>query len=173
MTEPWRRSLRAGRSAVPLAACLALLPLGAAAQSAAYFSPTFAASEGSPYSEVYARAFGAGGPPPAAPAPPLVTAAPAPDTGVAPDGGVIPDGGVVYVIEGGRLLTVDAADYARGSATALATAPLPDSGPTPGAPAAAIPGIADRLYGTAPQETAAGSKAPAPGTPIRLVPPPN
>ncbi len=174
MSGLWERSVGAVFAAVQLATCPLLLPSGAAAQSAAYFSPTFAASEGSPYSDIYARAFGAGGPPSAAhpaPAAPLVTAAP--PVATPPDTGVVPDTGVIYVIEGGRLLTVDARDYARGSATALSTAPLPDSGPAPGAPAAALPGIADRLYGAPPLETAAGSGTPAPGAPIRLVPPPN
>ena len=149
----WERPLGAVFAAIQLAACPLLLPSGAVAQSAAYFSPTFAASEGSPYSDVYARAFGAGAPP--------------------ADTGVVPDTGVVYIIEGGRLLTLDARDYASGSATALTTTPLPASGPAPGAPAAALSGIADRLYGAPPLETAAGSGAPAAGAPIRLVPPPN
>lgn len=69
----------------------------ASAQEAAYFTPTYAASRGSPYSEVYARTFGA---------PPLETAAPP-----AADG---PGAAAVYVIEDGRLLTYSAEDYARG-----------------------------------------------------------
>src|SRR3546814_4471407 len=63
-----------GRSGL-LFYCLlsALLAAGnAAAQDAAYFSPTFAASRGSPYSEVYAATFGAR----TVGAPPLETAAP-------------------------------------------------------------------------------------------------
>lgn len=88
-----------------------LLAAGAtAAQDAAYFSPIYAASQGSPYSEVYARTFGG---------PPLETAAPAPAASVAPAPSV------VYVIEGGRLLTYSAENYLSGG-DALAGAPLPD-----------------------------------------------
>src|SRR3546814_14822594 len=66
-----------GRSGL-LFYCLlsALLAAGnAAAQDAAYFSPTFAASRGSPYREVYAATFVArtvGAPPPEPAHPPVV-----------------------------------------------------------------------------------------------------
>lgn len=136
----------------------------AQAQNASYFSPTYAASQGSPYSSVYAKTFGAGGPPPPAtpepaprPAPqPLVTSA-GPQTSGEDD--------VVYVIENGRLLTYRAEDYARGKGQAVAGTAVP---PAPAgrvaAPAAELPSITGRLYGAAPLETA------APDAPIRLVP---
>lgn len=76
----------------------------ALAQDAAYFTPTYAASRGSPYSEVYARAFGA---------PPLETAAPPAE--------VASPAGVVYVIENGRLLTYSAEDYAHGGPASAGT----------------------------------------------------
>src|SRR3546814_18305485 len=104
-----------GRSGL-LFYCLlsALLAAGnAAAQDAAYFSPTFAASRGSPYSEVYAATFGAR----TVGAPPLETAAP---TVVVPT--------LVYVIQDGRLLTYSAGDYGRGG-EALTTTALPASLP--------------------------------------------
>jgi hypothetical protein len=103
---------------------------GAAAQDAAYFSPTYAASRGSPYSEVYARTFGA---------PPLETAAAPPAAAQAPASGL----GVVYIIEGGRLLTYSAGDYASGGGQALAGTALPT------APAGG------RLYGAMPPQPAA------------------
>ncbi|HMA15383.1 MAG TPA: hypothetical protein VKP12_11390 [Kiloniellaceae bacterium] len=100
-------------STSPLGPCLAAVALvcgftaggAAAAQDAAYFTPTYAASRGSPYSEVYARTFGAA---------PLETAAPP----------AASDAGAVYVIEDGRLLTYSAEDYARGG-PASAGAALP------------------------------------------------
>ncbi|MEO3429068.1 hypothetical protein AAFN88_09445 [Pelagibius sp. CAU 1746] len=170
-------------AAVPLAAVLAAaITAGAgtaAAQDARHFSPTYAASEGSPYSSVYARTFGAGGPPPAAPAAPLITSA-APSTPVSPaappgrgpeDGAVsAPGNDVVYVIEGGRLLTYRAADYARGrGAVAGAAIPPAVTGSAGAAPATELSGIAGRLYRPsppAPLATGAG-----PGGPIRLIPP--
>jgi len=131
----------------------------AAAQSAAYFSPTYAASEGSPYSEVYARAFGAGGPPLETSAPPAAT-----------PGAVVP-GAVVYVIEGGRVLTYNAEDYASGGA-ALARSALPSPGSGTLNPEVRVPTIADRLYDTpAPSpvlETAAGPQDGA--GPVPLLP---
>jgi len=107
---------------------------GAAAQDAAYFSPTYAASRGSPYSEVYARTFGA---------PLLETAAAPPAAAEIPASGpgVVP--GVVYVIEDGRLLTYSAGDYASGGGQALAGTALPT------APAGG------RLYGAMPPQPAA------------------
>ena len=133
----------------------------AAAQSAAYFSPTYAASEGSPYSEVYARAFGAGGPPleTSAPRPTLQLRPPPASPGVAP--------GVVYVIEDGRLLTYSAESYATGG-QALARSSLPPAGPGGPAPEVRVPTIADRLYETPALETAAGSGRQ--GMPIPLLP---
>ena len=106
--------------------CSLLLAGSAAAQDAAHFGPTYAASRGSPYSEVYARTFGA----------PLETAAPPPAAPGAP--------AVVYVIEDGRLLTYSAGDYASGGGQALAGTALP-AAPTGG-----------RLYGAIPPEPAAG-----------------
>ena len=103
---------------------------GAAAQDAAYFSPTYAASRGSPYSEVYARTFGA---------PPLETAAAPP----AAAGTAATGPAVVYVIEDGRLLTYSAGDYASGGGQALAGTALPT------APAGG------RLYGAMPPQPAA------------------
>jgi len=133
-----RRLLAAGGLLWPL-----LAAAGAAAQDAAYFSPTYAASRGSPYSEVYARTFGA---------PPLETAAPAPaGTGASGAAGAAPAPTVVYVIEGGRLLTYRAEDYAGGGA-AVAGTPLP----------AAAPG--GRLYGAVPPASA--------GAPVPLQPDP-
>jgi len=141
----------------------AFLPDGVAAQPAPYFSSTYAASEGSPYKEVYGRTFGAGAPletaaPPAAPpADPPTDPPPLPE--VAPE--------VVYVIEDGRLLTYSAADYAKGEGRARSLSPLPaDSSPL-GRPAVSLPSVADHLYGAPPAETAAGPAA----VPIRLVPP--
>ena len=136
------------------------LSTAAEAQSAAYFSPTYAASDGSPYSSVYARTFGTGGPPvPATPAPaPLVTSAGPPASASAVEGDV------VYVIEKGRLLTYRAADYARGGqALAGAAVPPAASGSAAATPQADLSSIADRLYGAPPLDTAAG--------PIQLVPP--
>lgn len=122
----------------------------AAAQSAAYFSPTYAASQGSPYSEVYARTFGSGGPPLETSAPPPAV----PETGPAS----APEA-TVYVIEGGRVLTYSAEDYASGG-TALARSALPSAGGGAIAPEVRVPTVADRLYDTpspAPAlETAAG-----------------
>ncbi len=137
------------------------LSTAAEAQSAAYFSPTYAASDGSPYSSVYARTFGTGGPPAATPAPtppPLVTSAGPPASASAAEGDV------VYVIEKGRLLTYRAADYARGGqALAGVTVPPAASGSAAATPAADLSSIADRLYGGPPLDTAAG--------PIQLIPP--
>ncbi|WP_193369950.1 hypothetical protein [Pelagibius marinus] len=154
----------------------------AAAQDASYFSPTYAASDGSPYSSVYARTFGAGGPPPpasraAAPPPetaPLVTGAgrPLPATPAVPaDSG--PDGSVVYVIEDGRLLSYRAEDYARGrGAFAGAAVPPAVTGSAAATPPADLSSITSRLYGASPLDTGAGPAAPSrPGAPIQLVPP--
>jgi hypothetical protein len=150
----------------------------AAAQDASYFSPTYAASDGSPYSSVYARTFGAGGPPPAeAPAQaPLVTGAgpSVPATPAAPaDSG--PDSSVVYVIEDGRLLTYRAEDYARGrGAVAGAAVPPAVTGSAGSTPPADLSSITNRLYGTPPLPTAAGPASAAdPAAPIQLVPPQN
>lgn len=85
-----------------------LCGLGAAeatpAQDAAYFTPTYAASRGSPYREAYARSFGA----------PLETAAP-PATAAEPPG-------IVYVIEDGQLLTYSPGNYASGGPASSRTA---------------------------------------------------
>ncbi|MEQ8356421.1 MAG: hypothetical protein RH942_12840 [Kiloniellaceae bacterium] len=166
-----------------LAATIAVLPAGVtalfcadqvAAQSAPYFSSTYAASDGSPYSEVYARTFGAGGQPAGKAAvatatptlvplgPPLVTSAPpAPsDTG-----------NVVYVIENGRLLTYSGQDYARGGGEALEQTLLAPAGGGPATPRAELPSIANRLYGSPPLETAAGAAVGT--TPIPLYLPQN
>lgn len=160
------------RSRYPAVACaavvlaMACLARPAAAQNAATFSPTYAASEGSPYRDVYARTFGAGGPP-AEGTPPLVTGAspPAPAADSAGD--------VVYVIEDGRLLTYRAEDYARGG-PALSGAALPAAaGDAAARPRAELSSITNRLYGAPPpQTTGAGPAAPSrPGSPIQLVPP--
>jgi len=140
----------------------------AAAQDAAYFSPTYAASHGSPYSEVYARTFGAEGG-----APPMETAAPPPPARSAPSVPILPPFApppVVYVIEDNRLLTYDAEDYARGTGAALSGVALPGNGSAPGGPApeVRVPTIADRLYAPPPLETAAG--AASGGAPVPLVP---
>lgn len=116
---------RRHRALAAVLCCALPAASSAAAQDAAYFSPTFAASHGSPYSEIYARTFGA---------PPLETAAPAP--AAAPADAPAPS--VVYVIENDRLLTYSATDFARGGAQALAGAALPT------APAGG------RLYGAIP-----------------------
>ena len=151
-----------------LAAAVAILPCGADAQDAAVFTPTFAASQGSPYSEVYARAFGTTGSPAAAVGaagpPPLETAAAPPAQEGAP--GVVPGGvpgvapGVVYVIEGGRLLTYEAADYPAGAAVGQAPLPPAETAYIGAAPDVQVPTIADRLY----------SRPPA-AAPIPLLPP--
>jgi hypothetical protein len=123
----------------------------AAAQDAAHFSPTYAASQGSPYSEIYARTFGtprktaAGGAP-------LETAAGTPAAAAKSAGDPVAAPKVVYIIEGGRLLTYSAADYGRGVGEALAAAELP-TGPAGG-----------RLHGAIPPEPAAD------GQPIPLLP---
>ena len=144
----------------------------ALAQDARYFSPKYAASDGSPYSDVYARAFGAGGPAagqaaPGAPEPwdpPLITAAP-------PPGPPPAESEVVYVIEDGQLSTYSSDDYARGSGAALSQVPLPTAADAPVASGLELPSIADRLYGAPPLETAADKIGGAPGTPVRLIPP--
>ncbi|MGF1592193.1 MAG: hypothetical protein ACFCUW_02875 [Kiloniellaceae bacterium] len=133
----------------------------AVAQSAAHFSPTYAASEGSPYSEIYARTFGAG-------APPLETAAPpAIDTAEAP---VIAESSVVYVIEGGRLLTYSSEAYTGGGqAQGSALLPPAEADYRALAPEVRVPTVADSLYGVPPLDTAAGPDTPA--APIPLLPP--
>lgn len=149
----------------------------AAAQDAPYFSPTYAASDGSPYSSVYARTFGAGGPPPAEPpaTAPLVTGnGPlVPATPAAPaDSG--PAGNVVYVIEHGRLLTYRAEDYARGRG-AIAGAAVPPAviGSAGSTPPADLSSITNRFYGAPPLPTAAGPASAELAAPIQLVPPAN
>ena len=156
-----RQRRRAAAYAVLACTSVVLCTVGLArtsaarAQSAPYFSPTYAASEGSPYSSIYAQTFGAGGPP--ASQAPAASAAPAPlETAAGP--AAPPESGVVYVIEDGRLLTYRAEDYAQGG-QALAGTAVP---PAPSG-AADLSSIADRLYEAAPLETAAG--------PIPLVPP--
>ncbi|GAB4358405.1 MAG: hypothetical protein Kow00114_10570 [Kiloniellaceae bacterium] len=151
-----------------LAAALAVLPAGAGAQDAAVFTPTYAASQGSPYSDVYARTFGTTGRPAAEEPPPLETAAAPPAQAGAPQaiapGGTAPE--VVYVIEGGRLLTFEAADYPAGTAADAAPLPPAETAYIGAAPEVQVPTIADRLYRQPP--------APAPaGGPIPLLPPGN
>jgi len=160
--------LHAACLALAAAAVLAALPGHAGAQDAAVFTPTYAASPGSPYSDVYARTFGTTGRPDAAAGqtepPPLETAAapPASAEEAAPD--VVP-GAVVYVIEGSRLLTYRAADYA-GGGSAVDQAPLPpaETAYIGGAPEVQVPTIADRLY----SRSAPAAKA---GGPVPLLPP--
>ena len=154
-----RRGCRpAAFAAVLLAGAALVWSAAAAGQDAAYFTPTYAASQGSPYSEVYARTFGA---------PPIVTAAPPP---AAPNPSVAPTPSVVYVIEDGRLLTYSAEVYARGGGEPLAGAPLPAADASYGrlAPEVRVPTVADRLYARPPLESAAGA-APDNG-PIPLLP---
>lgn len=146
----FRKSL--GLAAMAAGAAAALLPEGGTAQPAPHFSSTYAASEGSPYKEVYGRTFGTA--PEADPGPPLETAAPPADPGV------------VYVIEDGRLLTYSAADYAAGDGKAQSLSPQSAGSSSLGRPATSLPGVADHLYGAPPAETAAG-----PATPIRLIQP--
>ena len=164
MPGPWQCRRRTVIASICLTAGAALWPTAAAAQTASYFSPTYAASDGSPYSDVYARTFGSGGPPPARPGPlgpPLTTAAPP----IPP----LPESKVVYVIETGRLLTIAAEDYARGREAPLAAVLLPPDSEAPALQEQELPSVADRLYGAEPLETAGGGA----GTPIRLVPPQN
>ena len=136
------------------------LPLApVAAQKARHFSPTYAASDGSPYSSVYARTFGAGGPP-AQPAPPLETSAAPPASSATqsePDG-IVPDG-IVYVIQDGQLLSYRAEDYAQGG-PALSGAAVPPNAGAAATPPAELTGITRRLYDTT-----------RPAGPIQLVPP--
>lgn len=120
----------------------------ARAQSAAYFSPTYAASEGSPYSEVYARTFGAGGPPLETSAPPPALTAPPPPPENAPPT-------AVYVIEDGRVLTYSAKDYAQGG-EALARSDLPSVGGGALRPEVRVPTVTDQFYAAPALETAAG-----------------
>ena len=176
--------------AAAAALTLGLFAAAANAQDATYFTPTYAASQGSPYSDVYARAFGTppapaqgtpaqakpaqGGPAQAAP---LETSAPPPESDQT-------DADVVYVIEGDGLLTYRAEDYASGRGSAVAQSPLPpaETAYIGGSPDVQVPTIADRLYdgssGKPALETAAGSpprpggsQANAPGTPVSLFPP--
>lgn len=168
---------RAGATVWPvLAAAVTILPGGADAQDAAVFTPTYAASQGSPYSEVYARAFGTTGSPAAAAdaagPPPLETAAAPPAQEGAPEAldpgdvpGVVP--GVVYVIEGGRLLTYEAADYPAGAAVGQAPLPPAETAYIGAAPEVRVPTIADRLYSRPPVAAPAGET----GAPIPLLPP--
>ena len=138
----------------------------AGAQSAAYFSPTYAASEGSPYSEVYARTFGAGGPPLETSAPPASPPGGSPPRLAAPPPGArVPV--VVYVIEDGRLLTYSAEDYANGGEASSRSA-LPSAGGGSLTPQVRVPTVADRLYDTPALETAAGPGGQ--GKPIPLLP---
>jgi hypothetical protein len=130
--------------------CLLLASSGgtASAQNAAYFSPTYAASEGSPYSEVYARTFGAGGPPLETGAPPpALTAPPPPPENARPT--------AVYVIEDGRVLTYSAEDYAQGG-EALARSDLPSVGGGALRPEVRVPIVTDQFYAAPALETAAG-----------------
>lgn len=151
-TAGWPNVLAAATALVPI---LVLAAVPATAQEASYFSPTYAASEGSPYSSVYARTFGAGGPP--APEAPL-------ETGAAPPEPVPPEpapagsgtGDVVYVIENGRLLTYKAQDFARGGPAVTGTA-VP---PAPGG--AELSSITGRLYGTPPSRPEAEATGPIP-----------
>lgn len=133
---------------------MALPPTPATAQEARHFSPTHAASDGSPYSSVYARTFGAGGSP-AQPAPPLETSAAPPASSAAQSE---PDG-IVYVIQDGRLLSYRAEDYAHGG-PALSGAAVPPNAGAGATPPAELTGITRRLYDTT-----------RPAGPIQLVPP--
>jgi hypothetical protein len=128
-----RRCRRSAFVAALLAGASPAWSGAAAGQNAAQFSPTYAASQGSPYSAVYARTFGAA---------PLETSAPA-AASPAPD--------VVYVIEGGRLLTYRAEDYARGEGPEIAGAPVPVAKTPYGGFSSGLraPTVTDRLYGTA------------------------
>ena len=87
-----RQRRRAAACAVLACTSVALCTAGLArtsaarAQSAPYFSPTYAASEGSPYSSIYAQTFGAGGPP--------VSQAPATPAAAAPLAGMVVLSGV-------------------------------------------------------------------------------
>jgi hypothetical protein len=164
------RPQRAWTAALLVAALAAGAATPAAAQDASYFSPTYAASDGSPYSSVYARTFGAGGPP-AQPAPPpeapLETSA-AP-TAAPPQSGTE---GVVYVIEDGRLLTYRAEDYARGrGAVAGAAVPPAVTGSAGSTPPADLSSITNRLYGAPPPGSPLLPTAAGPAAPIQLVPP--
>jgi hypothetical protein len=136
----------------------------ALAQSAAYFSPTYAASDGSPYSAVYARTFGAGGspletsaPPPANP--PRLTAPPPPPGNTPPL--------AVYVIEDGRVLTYSAEDYAQGG-EARARSDLPSVGGGTMNPEVQVPTVTDQFYAAPALETAAAPGGQ--GKPIPLLP---
>jgi hypothetical protein len=152
------RFLRAALAAVVPWSLLAGWGGAAVAQSAAHFSPTYAASEGSPYSDIYARTFGAG-------ARPLETAAPpAADTA---------GSSIVYVIEGGRLLTYSAEAYTEGGQAQGSTLlPPAETDYRALSPQVRVPTVADGLYGTPPLDTAAGPDAgsEAPAAPIPLLP---
>lgn len=123
-------------------------------------SPTYAASSnGSPYSEIYSRTFGASG---AAAAPTSTPGPDAEDAGV----GVVSDGGVVYVIDSNGLLTYRAEDFSRGSGPPIGHNPQPLPAATAGAGSLQVPTVADGLYLQPPLETAAGPTpppSPAPG----------
>lgn len=155
MPKPRRRWWHPAVAAVLLAASSPAWTVTAAGQEAAYFTPTYAASQGSPYSEVYARTFGAA---------PLETAAPPPPSGA-------PTPSVVYVIEDGRLLTYSAEAYERGEGEPLAGTPLAAAEAPYGgfAPELRAARVTDRLYARPQLETTAGA-APA-GGPIPLLPP--
>jgi hypothetical protein len=138
-----RRCRRSAFVAALLAGASPAWSGAAAGQDAAQFSPTYAASQGSPYRAVYARTFGA---------PPLETAAP-PPAAVSPALDIVPAPDVVYVIEGGRLLTYRAEDYARGEGPEIAGAPVPVAKTPYGGFSSGVraPTVTDRLYGTAPE----------------------
>ncbi|NIA70120.1 hypothetical protein HBA54_16055 [Pelagibius litoralis] len=160
MVQPMRRLSRLVGFGALISAGAIGWPAALHAQGKGYFSPTYAASaEGSPYSEVYSRTFGASGEaqqtPPLTFAPPIETAAAKPSA--------TPDS-VVYIIDSQGLLTFRSEDFAEGTGKAIAHNPLPTSrGPAanPMAPPQ-VPTVANSLYLQPPLETATGPAAPPP-----------
>src|SRR3546814_10382132 len=63
---------------------------------------------------------------------------------------------VVYIIEGGRLLTFSAGDYARGEGAALAGVTLPAAPASHLLPNARVPRVTDQLYRRPPDAAAGG-----------------
>lgn len=130
-------------------------------------SPTYAASpQGSPYSEIYSRTFGASGA--AAPGAGTATPGPTPSPGVEDAGGE-----VVYVIDSNGLLTYRAEDFSRGAGTPIGHNPQPLPAATASSGTLQVPTVAKGLYLQPPLETAAGpapAPSPAPGASPGLAP---
>jgi hypothetical protein len=165
-----RRPVGPALVAVSISFLAVLWPAAGSAQNAVRFSPTFAASQGSPYRDVSGPTSGAG----AATDSHGLNRRSAPSTAFPEPAGREPGAGaheaVVYVIEDGRLLTYSASDYAAGRDRVLARTDLSRIGAII-IPEVRVPTIADRLYAGPPLETAGGEAGSA--APVVLIPPRN